>query len=359
MDNATRSSWNCFNHRGLIDQGLAQDILHDAQTSRQGDRPRSSPTSRLIQHRGRVLAGRRRRTGRRALSISRDFDAARGAARSWFPPAWPACTARCPCSLRRDRPARRAGRSAQSADASRTCASPSGENIVPVVAAPDDQVEALDQRVLRPGEGKAWRTSSASSRSAATRQDAEGPRSRGQLRADHPLRRSRALSGDQGEGLATSTSSPSRTSSRSATGWTARSTKWRRRRCTSPTPIISRVKVMANLNIAERRLPQDGRIVKQVGDKQVDMRVSTLPTQHGESRRAPGARPLVGQPLAREPRPAELHLRLHQRDDREAERHLHRHRPDRRGQDHHALRRAPPHQHHRLQAAHRRGPGRI
>jgi type IV pilus assembly protein PilB len=48
-------------------------------------------------------------------------------------------------------------------------------------------------------------------------------------------------------------------------------------------PIISRVKVMANLNIAERRIPQDGRIVKQIGEKQVDMRVSTLPTHHGES----------------------------------------------------------------------------
>jgi type IV pilus assembly protein PilB len=40
---------------------------------------------------------------------------------------------------------------------------------------------------------------------------------------------------------------------------------------------------MANLNIAERRIPQDGRIVKQVGEKSVDMRVSSLPTQHGES----------------------------------------------------------------------------
>lgn len=48
-------------------------------------------------------------------------------------------------------------------------------------------------------------------------------------------------------------------------------------------PIISRVKVMSNMNIAERRIPQDGRIVKQVGDRQVDMRVSTLPTQYGES----------------------------------------------------------------------------
>ncbi len=48
-------------------------------------------------------------------------------------------------------------------------------------------------------------------------------------------------------------------------------------------PILSRVKVMANMNIAEKRVPQDGRIVKQFGEKQVDMRVSTLPTHHGES----------------------------------------------------------------------------
>ncbi len=48
-------------------------------------------------------------------------------------------------------------------------------------------------------------------------------------------------------------------------------------------PVISRVKVMANLNIAERRLPQDGRIQRVVNGKQVDLRVSTLPTAWGES----------------------------------------------------------------------------
>jgi len=48
-------------------------------------------------------------------------------------------------------------------------------------------------------------------------------------------------------------------------------------------PVISRVKVMANLNIAERRVPQDGRIQRQIGSKTVDLRVSTLPTQFGES----------------------------------------------------------------------------
>jgi type IV pilus assembly protein PilB len=48
-------------------------------------------------------------------------------------------------------------------------------------------------------------------------------------------------------------------------------------------PIISRVKVMANMNIAERRLPQDGRIQKNTAGRHVDLRVSTLPTQFGES----------------------------------------------------------------------------
>jgi len=48
-------------------------------------------------------------------------------------------------------------------------------------------------------------------------------------------------------------------------------------------PVISRLKVMANLNISERRLPQDGRINFQMSNRQVDLRVSTLPTQFGES----------------------------------------------------------------------------
>src|SRR5688500_10719653 len=48
-------------------------------------------------------------------------------------------------------------------------------------------------------------------------------------------------------------------------------------------PVISRLKVMANLNIAERRLPQDGRITMNLGGRQIDLRISTLPTQFGES----------------------------------------------------------------------------
>jgi len=46
--------------------------------------------------------------------------------------------------------------------------------------------------------------------------------------------------------------------------------------------LTSRIKVMANLNIAEKRLPQDGRIELKVGNKEVDIRVSTLPTAFGE-----------------------------------------------------------------------------
>jgi type IV pilus assembly protein PilB len=48
-------------------------------------------------------------------------------------------------------------------------------------------------------------------------------------------------------------------------------------------PVISRLKVMANLNISERRLPQDGRISYSMGNRTIDLRVSTLPTQFGES----------------------------------------------------------------------------
>jgi len=48
-------------------------------------------------------------------------------------------------------------------------------------------------------------------------------------------------------------------------------------------PVISRIKVMSGLNIAERRLPQDGRIQIKVAGRPIDFRVSTLPTQFGES----------------------------------------------------------------------------
>jgi general secretion pathway protein E len=46
--------------------------------------------------------------------------------------------------------------------------------------------------------------------------------------------------------------------------------------------LVSRIKVMAKLDIAEKRVPQDGRVTLRIGGHDVDARVSTLPTQHGE-----------------------------------------------------------------------------
>jgi type II secretion system protein E len=47
--------------------------------------------------------------------------------------------------------------------------------------------------------------------------------------------------------------------------------------------VISRVKIMCDMDIAERRLPQDGRVRIRLGDRMIDLRVSTIPTLHGES----------------------------------------------------------------------------
>ncbi len=51
----------------------------------------------------------------------------------------------------------------------------------------------------------------------------------------------------------------------------------------STAAVVSRIKVMANLNIAERRLPQDGRIRLRLQGREIDLRISTVPTMHGES----------------------------------------------------------------------------
>ena len=46
--------------------------------------------------------------------------------------------------------------------------------------------------------------------------------------------------------------------------------------------IVARIKIMAGLNIAEKRLPQDGRIRRKMGGREIDLRVSTVPVRHGE-----------------------------------------------------------------------------
>ncbi len=48
-------------------------------------------------------------------------------------------------------------------------------------------------------------------------------------------------------------------------------------------PLVARIKVMSQLDISERRMPQDGKISVRIGDREVDLRVSTLPTMFGES----------------------------------------------------------------------------
>ncbi len=48
-------------------------------------------------------------------------------------------------------------------------------------------------------------------------------------------------------------------------------------------PVVTRIKIMSNLNIAESRLPQDGRYLFEIGKKRVDCRISTLPTTYGEN----------------------------------------------------------------------------
>ena len=47
--------------------------------------------------------------------------------------------------------------------------------------------------------------------------------------------------------------------------------------------LLSRIKILAKIDIAERRRPQDGRIKVTVGEKELDLRVSVLPTNHGQS----------------------------------------------------------------------------
>ena len=105
--------------------------------------------------------------------------------------------------------------------------------------------------------------------------------------------------------------------------------------------VVSRIKVMARLDIAERRLPQDGRIGLTLGGKLIDVRVSTLPSRAGER--------VVLRILDKENAGIDLDMlgmtdggrsALFARRARRAQRHRPRHRPDRLGQDDDALCRA-------------------
>ncbi len=123
--------------------------------------------------------------------------------------------------------------------------------------------------------------------------------------------------------------------------------------------IVSRIKVMSRLDIAEKRLPQDGRISLRIAGRAVDVRVSTIPAG---PRRARGAAPArqAGRPARPQlARHGPGHAGPHRRADPQAERHPAGHRPDRLGQDHHAVRGARPHQRPHAQHHDGRGPDRV
>ena len=66
--------------------------------------------------------------------------------------------------------------------------------------------------------------------------------------------------------------------------------------------VVSRVKLMADMDIAEKRIPQDGRVSVNVDDRKVDLRVTTLPTQRGEGCVDPHPRQGAGAAHARRAR---------------------------------------------------------
>ncbi len=102
--------------------------------------------------------------------------------------------------------------------------------------------------------------------------------------------------------------------------------------------LISRIKVMSGMNIAEKRLPQDGRINVRIKGEEIDIRVSTVPTVYGESVSlrllTRGKIFLSLDKLGFAPTGGIAHPRNH----RQAARHFPGHRPDRFGQIHFALR---------------------
>ena len=123
--------------------------------------------------------------------------------------------------------------------------------------------------------------------------------------------------------------------------------------------VTSRIKIMAEMNIAERRLPQDGRIRVTLHGRRVDIRVSTMPTMHGESivmrllDRSTVFLPLEKLGFRRE------HAGPLRVAHQAAPRHRARHRAHRLGQDHHALRRARQDQLAGAEDHHGRGSRRV
>ena len=123
--------------------------------------------------------------------------------------------------------------------------------------------------------------------------------------------------------------------------------------------IISRFKILAKMDIAEKRIPQDGAIALRTGDKRVDLRVNTVPTVHGEK--------MVMRILDKGAIPLDLTgLGLDERQSTDLIESIHAPHglvlvtgPDRQRQVHHALLLPEPAQRAEGQHLHGRGPGRV
>ena len=123
--------------------------------------------------------------------------------------------------------------------------------------------------------------------------------------------------------------------------------------------LVSRIKIMAELDIAERRVPQDGRVALEVDGRHIDIRVAVLPVIRGES--------VVMRILDKDRVVLDLDsLGMREEDQRARARRRQsdpgrdpRHRPDRHRQDNHPLRAAPGAQHPRPHPDQHRGPGRV
>ena len=123
--------------------------------------------------------------------------------------------------------------------------------------------------------------------------------------------------------------------------------------------LVSRLKVMASLDIAEKRLPQDGRMALKLGDKSVDVRVSTLPTGPGERVVLRLLDKDYGAARSDRARHERGDARRDRRSDPRAARHRAGDRPDRLGQDDDALRGDVAAAARRAQRDDGRGPDRV
>ena len=123
--------------------------------------------------------------------------------------------------------------------------------------------------------------------------------------------------------------------------------------------VTSRVKILSDLDIAERRVPQDGRISMEIAERHIDLRVATLPSAFGENvvmRILDQSSVMIElEQLGMLPQALERFTKAFGQSARRGARH----RPDRLGQVDVALRRAQPAQHDREEHHHDRGPGRV